>query len=120
MKNLFNSKRSSINPLVKYLLLIWCFFVQIQLNTSQILNYWNTGSSLISCAPSNFKPAIESFNDGFVIGVIDIRESCDFDKLATWPGAGKTYASKMYHQPGNDWKYSNLGTYCSAYKAQIR
>lgn len=77
--------------------------------SSQISNYWGKGSMVVSCSPQTFNLTTETYDDGHVIGIIDIRKTCDFNKLAIWPDTGEVYPNKFYYQAGNAWKFSNLG-----------
>ncbi|MBP7822125.1 MAG: HYR domain-containing protein, partial [Saprospiraceae bacterium] len=76
---------------------------------SQISTYWGKGSMVISCSPTTFDSTAGTYEDGHVIGIIDVRKSCDFSKLAIWPDTGEVYPNKFYYQSGNEWKFSNLG-----------
>ncbi len=77
--------------------------------SSQIYNFWGEGSMAVSCAPQHFNLTTETYDDGHVVGIIDVRKTCDFNKLGIWPDSGEVYPNKFYYQAGNAWKFSNLG-----------
>ncbi len=77
---------------------------------AQINKYWGEGSIAVTCAPSAFNEATQSFDDDYVIAIIDTRRSCEFHPLSQWPASGEVYPGKFFYQPGSSWKFSNLGT----------
>lgn len=82
---------------------------------AQISNYWGCGSSFVTCGPGNFDIQNETFTDGLVCGIIDVRQTCDFVKpFSTSPPFTGVYASKMFPPLNMDWYFSNLGTVFSA------
>ncbi len=96
---------------IKFILFIAIFGALCYANqlSAQIFNYWGKGSMAISCAPQTFNLTSETYDDGHVVGIIDIRNTCDFNKLVDWPDTGEVYPNKFYYQAGNAWKFSSLG-----------
>lgn len=78
------------------------------INPPSIVNFWGCGSSFVTCGPGQFDIVNETFINGLVCGIIDVRNTCCFER-ATNMTLSNLYLNKMFAL-APEWTFNNLGT----------